>query len=64
MVVCKYISSRLSLLHSQSATVIGDNHVFMTATVIIGILHMWQSRIEIEYYSVAYFKHITKFDVL
>ena len=25
---------------------------------------MWQSRIEIEYYSVAYFKHITEFDAL
>ena len=27
-------------------------------------MYMWQSRIEIEYYSVAYFKHITKFDTL
>ena len=26
--------------------------------------HMWQSRIEIEYYSVMYFERITKFDVL
>ena len=26
--------------------------------------HMWQSRIEIEYYSVAYFKRITEFDTL
>ena len=25
---------------------------------------VWQSRIEIEYYSVVYFEHITKFDVL
>ena len=25
--------------------------------------HMWQSWIEIEYYSVAYFERITKFDV-
>ena len=24
--------------------------------------HMWQSWIEIEYYSVAYFEHITEFD--
>ena len=27
-------------------------------------LHMWQSRIEIEYYSVVYFERITKFDAL
>ena len=27
-------------------------------------LHVWQSRIEIEYYSVAYFKYITEFDAL
>ena len=26
--------------------------------------HMWQSRIEIEYYSVVYFECITEFDVL
>ena len=26
--------------------------------------YMWQSRIEIEYYSVAYFECITKFDAL
>jgi len=25
---------------------------------------MWQSRIEMEYYSVAYFEHITEFDTL
>ena len=25
---------------------------------------MWQSRIEIEYYSIAYFERITEFDVL
>ena len=25
-------------------------------------LHMWQSRIEIEYYSIAYFERITEFD--
>ena len=29
-----------------------------------GIYHMWQSRIEIEYYSVAYSEHITEFDAL
>ena len=27
-------------------------------------VHGWQSRIEIEYYSVAYFERITKFDAL
>ena len=27
-------------------------------------VHMWQSRIEIEYYSVTYFKRITNFDAL
>ena len=27
-------------------------------------MNMWQSRIEIEYYSVAYFERITEFDVL
>ena len=27
-------------------------------------IHVWQSRIEIEYYSVAYFEHITEFDAL
>ena len=26
--------------------------------------YMWQSRIEIEYYSVAYFERITEFDTL
>ena len=28
------------------------------------IIYLWQSRIEIEYYSVAYFERITKFDTL
>ena len=28
------------------------------------ILKMWQSRVDIEYYSVAYFEHITEFDAL
>ena len=32
--------------------------------VIVIILYMWQSRIEIEYYSVAYFERITEFDAL
>ena len=27
-------------------------------------IHVWQSRIEIEYYSVAYFERITEFDTL
>ena len=27
-------------------------------------MYMWQSRIEIEYYSVAYFERITDFDAL
>ena len=27
-------------------------------------MHMWQSQIEIEYYSVAYFECITEFDAL
>ena len=27
-------------------------------------VHVWQSRIEIEYYSVAYFERITEFDAL
>ena len=27
-------------------------------------IHMWQSRIEIEYYFIAYFKRITEFDAL
>ena len=26
--------------------------------------NMWQSRIEIEYYSIGYFERITKFDTL
>ena len=28
------------------------------------LLHMWQSRVEIKHYSVAYFEHITTFKVL
>ena len=28
------------------------------------IIHVWQSRIEIEYYSIMYFEHTTKFEVL
>ena len=28
------------------------------------VLLMWQSRIEFKYYSIAYFEHITEFDVL
>ena len=28
------------------------------------VTHMWQSQIEIEYYSVAYFECITEFDAL
>ena len=27
-------------------------------------LHMWQSRVEIEHYSVAYFRRITAFEAL
>ena len=27
-------------------------------------IHLWQSRIEIEYYSIAYFERITEFDAL
>ena len=30
---------------------------------LIVLSHMWQSQIEIEYYSVTYFEHITEFDV-
>ena len=26
--------------------------------------YMWQSQIEIKYYSIAYFEHITEFDAL
>ena len=46
-----------SLAHACVATVAalaGE-----TATI---CWHMWQSRIEIEYYSVAYFERITEFD--
>ena len=35
----------------------------VTCSCVCGI-HMWHSRMEIEYYSVAYFERITKFDVL
>ena len=28
------------------------------------LMHMWQSRIEIKYYSVVYFECITEFDTL
>ena len=28
------------------------------------IVHAWQSQIEIKYYSVTYFEHITEFDAL
>ena len=44
--------SRYKLLH-EIYIHIRDIHVYM-----------WQSQIEIEYYSVAYFKRITKFDTL
>ena len=27
-------------------------------------IHMWQSQIKIEYYSVAYFERVTEFDAL
>ena len=30
----------------------------------IASYRMWQSQIEIEYFSIVYFKHITKFDTL
>ena len=34
-----------------------------THTYVIN-LHMWQSRVEIEHYSVAYFDRVTVFEVL
>ena len=30
----------------------------------IDLPHMWQSQIEIEYYSIVYFEHVTEFDML
>ena len=35
-----------------------------TALSLCYYMYMWQSRIEIEYYSVAYFERIAEFDVL
>ena len=32
--------------------------------MILSTIHVWQSRIEIEYFSVAYFEWITEFDAL
>ena len=34
----------------------------MTVFQYCNYIYTWQSRIEIEYYSVAYFKHTTKFE--
>ena len=36
----------------------------MNAINMLEMLYMWQSQIEIEYYSIAYFERITEFDVL
>ena len=40
--------------------------MFLIANVLAShlIVHLWQSRIEIKYYSVVYFECITKFDAL
>ena len=37
-------------------------NIFLTATnTLLTVVHMWQSRVEIEGYSVAYFDRITAF---
>ena len=39
-------------------------HDYQHPRIVHREIHMWQSWIEIEYYFVLYFKHITEFDVL
>ena len=55
-----YANAILEVLHTSCDQVwrMGDGH-----TIAI-IVHMWQSWIEIKYYSVVYFKCITVFDTL
>ena len=43
---------------------IHDGIIFKFNSGLPHVLYMWHSRIEIEYYSVAYFERITKFDAL
>ena len=38
--------------------------VYLALLLGLSSFYMWQFRIEIEYYSVAYFEHIAKFDAL
>ena len=35
-----------------------------TSRIIVGISYMWQSRVEIEHYFVAYFDHVTALQCL
>ena len=41
-----------------------EPHYRITFDFYTGLSHVWQSQIEIGYYSVTYFERITKFDVL
>ena len=41
-----------------------NNYNYNVQPFSISFFHAWQSRIEIEYYSVVHFKRISKFDVL
>ena len=52
---------KLFLLKSVKMAYVHTVDVLLTEQ---NYMYMWQSRIEIEYYSVAYFKHITEFDAL
>ena len=41
----------------------GNNELGIMVTSVY-TTHVWQSRIEIEYYRIMYFEHITEFDEL
>ena len=54
--------TRWSLSHVYHLLVAGDKAV--KCNLVIGRQHLWQSRVEIEHYSVAHFDRITAFVVL
>ena len=50
--------------HTQDGCITRLDTVKVQLREALLILYMWQSQVEIEYYSVAYFERITEFDAL
>ena len=59
------MACKLSLYYVLCHTTIGINLQAEEMKVMRAMrTHMWQSRVEIEYYSIAYFDRVTTFEAL